>query len=566
MTPDVGVLVLAATPIGRVADAPPRLAEELATADVVAAEDTRRLRRLTNDLGVTVTGRVVSYFEGNESARTPVLLEALLAGERVLLVTDAGMPSVSDPGYRLVVAAVEHDVPVTAVPGPSAVLTALAVSGLPVDRFCFEGFLPRKAGERSRRLADLLREQRTMVFFEAPHRTEAALAAMAEAWGGDRPAAVCRELTKTHEEVRRGPLADLVTWAADGVRGEVTIVVAGAAPYAEVGSDPASLLAAVAELESRGRTPQGRDRRGRPARRRTEARGLQPGARGRSRHDDPHAPPRRSHLRRARRGAARRHAGRCCCTASPSAARPGGWSTPVLHEAGLRTIALDQRGYSPGARPRRRRDYRMHHLVGDVVALIEEIGEPVHLAGHDWGAAVGWAVTMRRPDLVRSWTAVSVPHPAAFARAMKTKSQRRRSRYMAFFNVPLLPELSARRAGGRFDQSMRKAGMTADEVARFRREIVAYGALPARARLVPRAPAAQAGLDGLQGRPCRRPSSGATATSRSPGAAPRRPQDWVDAPYQFLELSGVSHWIPTQAPDDCAAAIIERVLASEVGA
>ena len=154
MTPEPGVLVLAATPIGRVADAPPRLAEELATADVVAAEDTRRLRRLTSDLGVTVTGRVVSYFEGNESARTPVLLEALLAGERVLLVTDAGMPSVSDPGYRLVVAAVEHDVPVTAVPGPSAVLTALAVSGLPVDRFCFEGFLPRKAGERSRRLAD----------------------------------------------------------------------------------------------------------------------------------------------------------------------------------------------------------------------------------------------------------------------------------------------------------------------------------------------------------------------------------------------------------------------------
>jgi 16S rRNA (cytidine1402-2'-O)-methyltransferase len=252
VTPDVGVLVLAATPIGRVADAPPRLAEELATADVVAAEDTRRLRRLTNDLGVTVSGRVVSYFEGNESARTPVLLEALLAGERVLLVTDAGMPSVSDPGYRLVVAAVEHDVPVTAVPGPSAVLTALAVSGLPVDRFCFEGFLPRKAGERSRRLAELLREPRTMVFFEAPHRTEAALAAMAEAWGGDRAAAVCRELTKTHEEVRRGPLADLVSWAAEGVRGEVTIVVAGAAPYAEVGSDPASLLAAVAELEAEG--------------------------------------------------------------------------------------------------------------------------------------------------------------------------------------------------------------------------------------------------------------------------------------------------------------------------
>ncbi|WP_121253925.1 16S rRNA (cytidine(1402)-2'-O)-methyltransferase [Nocardioides ferulae] len=247
-----GVLVLAATPIGRVADAPPRLAEELAGADVVAAEDTRRLRRLTGDLGVTLGGRVVSYFEGNESARTPVLLDALLAGERVLLVTDAGMPSVSDPGYRLVVAAVDAGVRVTAVPGPSAVLTALAVSGLPVDRFCFEGFLPRKAGERSRRLAGLAAEERTMVFFEAPHRTEAALAAMAEAFGGDRPGAVCRELTKTHEEVRRGPLEELAAWAADGVRGEVTVVVAGAAPVAGVAADDDSLRAAVAEREEQG--------------------------------------------------------------------------------------------------------------------------------------------------------------------------------------------------------------------------------------------------------------------------------------------------------------------------
>jgi 16S rRNA (cytidine1402-2'-O)-methyltransferase len=247
-----GILVLAATPIGRVEDAPPRLAEELATADVVAAEDTRRLRRLTGDLGVSVTGRVVSYFEGNESARTPVLLEALLAGERVLLVTDAGMPSVSDPGYRLVAAAVEADVPVTAVPGPSAVLTALAVSGLPVDRFCFEGFLPRKAGERARRLAGLATEERTMVFFEAPHRTQAALAAMAEALGADRPAAVCRELTKTHEEVRRGPLAELVDWAGEGVRGEVTIVVSGAAGGPDLDADPEALRAAVAELEASG--------------------------------------------------------------------------------------------------------------------------------------------------------------------------------------------------------------------------------------------------------------------------------------------------------------------------
>jgi 16S rRNA (cytidine1402-2'-O)-methyltransferase len=253
-SPGAGLLVLAATPIGRAADASPRLAEELAGADVVAAEDTRRLRRLCTDLGVTMSGRVVSYFEGNESARTPQLLDALREGERVLLVTDAGMPSVSDPGYRLVAAAVAEDLVVTAVPGPSAVLTALAVSGLPVDRFCFEGFLPRKAGERSRRLAGLAAEQRTMVFFEAPHRTEAALAAMADALGDDRPGAVCRELTKTHEEVRRGPLRELAGWAAAGVRGEVTIVVQGAEDTAEVGADPALWRDLVAELETGGTT------------------------------------------------------------------------------------------------------------------------------------------------------------------------------------------------------------------------------------------------------------------------------------------------------------------------
>ena len=218
----------------------------------VAAEDTRRLKRLVDDLGVTLGGRVVSYFDGNETARTPMLVEELQAGRRVVLVTDAGMPSVSDPGYRLVLAALEAGVHVTAVPGPSAVLTALAVSGLPVDRFCFEGFLPRKAGERGRRLAGLGDEQRTMVFFEAPHRTAATLAAMAEAFGADRAAAVCRELTKTHEEVRRGPLADLVSWAEDGVRGEVTLVVAGADPVAALGDDPETLRSAVAEREAAG--------------------------------------------------------------------------------------------------------------------------------------------------------------------------------------------------------------------------------------------------------------------------------------------------------------------------
>jgi len=246
-----GVLVLAGTPIGRVEDAPPRLAAELAGADVVAAEDTRRLKRLTSDLGIVVAGRVVSYFEGNEQGRTPQLLEALQAGERVVLVTDAGMPSVSDPGYRLVAAAVEAGIEVTSVPGPSAVLTALAVSGLPVDRFCFEGFLPRKAGERSRRLDLLAEEPRTMVFFEAPHRTEAALLAMADAFGADRPAAVCRELTKTHEEVRRDGLGTLAAWAAAGVRGEVTIVVSGATGQAPA-TDPDTLRALVASEEAAG--------------------------------------------------------------------------------------------------------------------------------------------------------------------------------------------------------------------------------------------------------------------------------------------------------------------------
>jgi len=246
-----GVLVLAGTPIGRVDDAPPRLAAELARADVIAAEDTRRLRRLVGELGIEPAGRVVSYFEGNEQSRTPQLLDALEAGERVVLVTDAGMPSVSDPGYRLVAAAVEAGVAVTSVPGPSAVLTALAVSGLPVDRFCFEGFLPRKTGERSRRLDALAAEPRTMVFFEAPHRTAAALEAMAAAFGADRPGAVCRELTKTHEEVRRDGLGELAAWAAEGVRGEVTIVVAGA-PEQPPTTEPDTLRSLVAAEEESG--------------------------------------------------------------------------------------------------------------------------------------------------------------------------------------------------------------------------------------------------------------------------------------------------------------------------
>ncbi len=223
-----GTLVLAATPIGDPRDAAPRLSEELRTADVIAAEDTRRLKRLMTTLEVTVSGRILSYHEHNEASRTPELVERLVAGERVVVVTDAGMPSVSDPGYRLVAAAVEAGVRVTCVPGPSAVLMALAVSALPVDRFAFDGFLPRKAGERSRVLADAAQERRTLVYFEAPHRLAETLEAMAQAFGPSRRAAVCRELTKTYEEVRRGTLAELAAWAAPGVRGEITVVVGGA--------------------------------------------------------------------------------------------------------------------------------------------------------------------------------------------------------------------------------------------------------------------------------------------------------------------------------------------------
>lgn len=223
----------------------------LAEVDVVAAEDTRRLKRLTSELGIVVTGRVTSFFEGNERQRTDELVAALLEGQTVAVVTDAGMPSVSDPGYRLVAAAIEAGIQVTAVPGPSAVLTALALSGLPVDRFTFEGFLPRKSGERAKRFAELAREQRTMIFFEAPHRLAASLKDMADGFGADRRTAVCRELTKTYEEVKRGTAGELAEWAAEGVRGEITIVVAGADPSArELG--PEELAAEVATDEEAG--------------------------------------------------------------------------------------------------------------------------------------------------------------------------------------------------------------------------------------------------------------------------------------------------------------------------
>jgi 16S rRNA (cytidine1402-2'-O)-methyltransferase len=244
-------LILAGVPIGQPGDASQRLRDALASADVVAAEDTRRLARLAKDLGVQVGGRVVSYFDANEAERTPRLLADVRAGQTVLLVTDAGMPSVSDPGYRLVSAVAAEGLPVTCLPGPSAATTALAVSGLPSDRFCFEGFLARKGGERRARLTELASERRTMLFFEAPHRLGAFLADAVTVLGAERAAVVCRELTKTHEEVARGSLAALADRFSGEVRGEVTVVIAGA-PDVPVDAGPEELARLVAVREEAG--------------------------------------------------------------------------------------------------------------------------------------------------------------------------------------------------------------------------------------------------------------------------------------------------------------------------
>ena len=222
-----GRLILAGTPIGNLDDASPALRAALASADLIAAEDTRRLHSLLGRLELTTSAKVISYFDGNEASRVDELLRAIADGSQVVVVSDAGMPTVSDPGYRVVVAAIAAGYPISVVPGPSAVLVALALSGLPTDRFCFEGFLPRKGEQRRRRLAELATESRTMVFFEAPHRLSEFLEDARGAFGDDSPAAVSRELTKTYEETKRGPLAQLAAWAAGGVRGEITVVVAG---------------------------------------------------------------------------------------------------------------------------------------------------------------------------------------------------------------------------------------------------------------------------------------------------------------------------------------------------
>ena len=248
-----GTLTIAAAPIGCLDDASPRFAAALGRAQIIAAEDTRRLRRLAADLGVSLAATVVSYYDAVEQRRTEALVGELAAGRDVLLVTDAGMPGVSDPGYRLVTAAAAAGIRVSALPGPSAVTTALAVSGLPCDRFCFEGFLPRKGGERGRRLAELAGQPRTTVLFESPRRLAATLSELAAVFGGERRAAVCRELTKTHEEIRRGTLDQLASWAAPGVLGEVTLVVAGAETAAPAaGAAIAAAVAAVGEAVAGG--------------------------------------------------------------------------------------------------------------------------------------------------------------------------------------------------------------------------------------------------------------------------------------------------------------------------
>ncbi|MDT5047754.1 MAG: rRNA (cytidine1402-2-O)-methyltransferase [Mycobacterium sp.] len=223
-----GRLLLGATPLGQPSDASPRLIAALSSADIVAAEDTRRVRTLAKALDVAIGGKIVSFFDHVEAARVPALVDEISAGATVLMVSDAGTPLISDPGHRLVAACIAAGLSVQCLPGPSAVTTALAVSGLPSEKFCFEGFAPRKQSARRSWLASLAGERRTAVFFESPRRLAACLSDAVEQLSGARQAAVCRELTKVHEEVVRGSLDELAAWAADGVLGEITVVLAGA--------------------------------------------------------------------------------------------------------------------------------------------------------------------------------------------------------------------------------------------------------------------------------------------------------------------------------------------------
>lgn len=221
-------IFLSATPIGHDGDASARLIDLLGRADLIAAEDTRRLLNLAGRLNVTLRGKVIAFHDHNEQEKSADLIVAARQGQTVLMVSDAGMPGVSDPGYRLARAAIDAGVDFTVVPGPSAPVTALALSGIPTDRFSFEGFAPRKDGERRSVLTEVAQDPRTLIYFDSPHRAADTLAIMAEIFGPDRHAAVCRELTKTYEEAKRGTLSELAQWATGGLKGEITIVVAGA--------------------------------------------------------------------------------------------------------------------------------------------------------------------------------------------------------------------------------------------------------------------------------------------------------------------------------------------------
>ena len=245
-------LTLAATPLGNPGDASPRLKAAIESAEIIAAEDSRRFHRLASDLGVTFTAKIISFFDGNETARTEEVLQFLQAGKRVLVVSDAGMPTISDPGFRLTRDAIALNIPIVVIPGPSAPTMALALSGLATDRFTFEGFLSRSAGARASHLESLRFEERTMIFFEAPHRITECLADAVETFGGDRQGAICREMTKTYEETVRGSLEELLAWSkSKEILGEITMVIAGV-PAGSAVKTAEEMVARVREFESAG--------------------------------------------------------------------------------------------------------------------------------------------------------------------------------------------------------------------------------------------------------------------------------------------------------------------------
>jgi 16S rRNA (cytidine1402-2'-O)-methyltransferase len=245
-------LILAATPLGNPGDASARLIAALTNADVIAAEDSRRFHRLAADLGVTFTARVLSFFEGNEDARTQEVLELLKTGSKVVVVSDAGMPTISDPGFRLMRDAIAANIEVSVLPGPSAVTMAIALAGLPTDRFTFDGFAPRASGARQKFYESLRFEERTIVLFEAPHRLAESLSDAVTAIGGERHGAICREMTKRYEETIRGTLSELHNWSiSNEVLGEITLVIAGA-PVGDAAATSTEMVARVREFEGVG--------------------------------------------------------------------------------------------------------------------------------------------------------------------------------------------------------------------------------------------------------------------------------------------------------------------------